>query len=184
LIGGTAGRTTLNGEGFQHQDGHSHILAGTVPNGTTYDPTYEYELAVIIQHGLLEMYVDMKAKYYYITVINENYALPAMPKDSEEGIIKGMYPLKKNSKKTSKKVVLLLGSGTILREVIEAAAILKSEFGVGSDLWSATNFNELRRDDLAETWWNLLHPEETPRKSYVEESLEGTQGPVVLSQTI
>ena len=181
LIGGTAGRTTLNGEGLQHQDGHSHILAGTVPNCVTYDPTYGYELAVIIQHGLHEMYVDMKAKYYYITVMNENYTQPAMPKECEEGIIKGMYLLKKNSKKSSKKVVQLLGSGTILREVIEAAAILKTDFDVDADVWSATSFNELRRDGLTTSRWNMLHPEETPKQSFVEECLEGTKGPVVAS---
>ena len=181
LIGGTAGRTTLNGEGLQHQDGHSHILAGTVPNCVTYDPTYGYELAVIIQHGLQEMYVDMKAKYYYITVMNENYVQPAMPKGCEEGIIKGMYLLKKNSKKSSRKVVQLLGSGTILREVIEAAAILKADFDVDADVWSATSFNELRRDGLMTSRWNMLHPEETPRQSFVEECLEGTKGPVVAS---
>lgn len=181
LVGGTAGRTTLNGEGLQHQDGHSHILAGTVPNCVTYDPTYGYELAVIIQHGLQEMYVDMKAKYYYITVMNENYVQPAMPKGCEEGIIKGMYLLKKNSKKSSRKVVQLLGSGTILREVIEAAAILKADFDVDADVWSATSFNELRRDGLITSRWNMLHPEETPRQSFVEECLEGTKGPVVAS---
>ena len=181
LIGGTAGRTTLNGEGLQHQDGHSHILAGTVPNCVTYDPTYGYELAVIIQHGLQEMYVDMKAKYYYITVMNENYVQPAMPKGCEEGIIKGMYLLKKNSKKSSRKVVQLLGSGTILREVMEAAAILKADFDVDADVWSATSFNELRRDGLITSRWNMLHPEETPKQSFVEECLEGTKGPVVAS---
>ena len=181
LIGGTAGRTTLNGEGLQHQDGHSHILAGTVPNCVTYDPTYGYELAVIIQHGLQEMYVDMKAKYYYITVMNENYIQPAMPKGCEEGIIKGMYLLKKNSKKSSRKVVQLLGSGTILREVVEAAAILKADFDVDADVWSATSFNELRRDGLITSRWNMLHPEETPRQSFVEECLEGAKGPVVAS---
>ena len=181
LIGGTAGRTTLNGEGLQHQDGHSHILAGTVPNCVTYDPTYGYELAVIIQHGLQEMYVDMKAKYYYITVMNENYVQPAMPKRCEQGIIKGMYLLKKNSKKSSRKVVQLLGSGTILREVIEAAAILKADFDVDADVWSATSFNELRRDGLMTSRWNMLHPEETPRQSFVEECLKGTKGPVVAS---
>ncbi|MDB2449662.1 pyruvate dehydrogenase (acetyl-transferring), homodimeric type [Pseudomonadales bacterium] len=181
LIGGTAGRTTLNGEGLQHQDGHSHILAGTVPNCVTYDPTYGYELAVIIQHGLQEMYVDMKAKYYYITVMNENYVQPAMPKGCEEGIIKGMYLLKKNSKKSSRKVVQLLGSGTILREVIEAAAILKADFDVDADVWSATSFNELRRDGLITSRWNMLHPEDTPRQSFVEECLEGAKGPVVAS---
>ena len=181
LVGGTAGRTTLNGEGLQHQDGHSHILAGTVPNCVTYDPTYGYELAVIIQHGLQEMYVDMKAKYYYITVMNENYIQPAMPKGCEEGIIKGMYLLKKNSKKSSRKVVQLLGSGTILREVVEAAAILKTDFDVDADVWSATSFNELRRDGLITSRWNMLHPEETPRQSFVEECLEGAKGPVVAS---
>ena len=181
LIGGTAGRTTLNGEGLQHQAGHSHILAGTVPNCVTYDPTYGYELAVIIQHGLQEMYVDMKAKYYYITVMNENYIQPAMPKGCEEGIIKGMYLLKKNSKKSSRKVVQLLGSGTILREVVEAAAILKTDFDVDADVWSATSFNELRRDGLITSRWNMLHPEETPRQSFVEECLEGAKGPVVAS---
>ena len=181
LVGGTAGRTTLNGEGLQHQDGHSHILAGTVPNCVTYDPTYGYELAVIIQHGLQEMYVDMKAKYYYITVMNENYVQPAMPKGCEEGIIKGMYLLKKNSKKSSRKVVQLLGSGTILREVVEAAAILKTDFDVDADVWSATSFNELRRDGLITSRWNMLHPEETPRQSFVEECLEGAKGPVVAS---
>ena len=181
LMGATAGRTTLNGEGLQHQDGHSHILAGTVPNCVTYDPTYGYELAVIIQHGLQEMYVDMKAKYYYITVMNENYVQPAMPKRCEQGIIKGMYLLKKNSKKSSRKVVQLLGSGTILREVIEAAAILKADFDVDADVWSATSFNELRRDGLITSRWNMLHPEETPKQSFVEECLEGTKGPVVAS---
>jgi len=130
LIGATSGRTTLNGEGLQHQDGHSHILAGTVPNCVTYDPTYAYELAVIIQHGLEEMYVKKLAKYYYITVMNENYAQPTMPAGCEEGIIKGLYRLQGNIKKTSKKAVQLLGSGTILREVIAAAELLKQEFDI------------------------------------------------------
>jgi pyruvate dehydrogenase E1 component len=179
LIGATSGRTTLNGEGLQHQDGHSHILAGTVPNCVTYDPTYAYELAVIVQQGLEEMYVKKLPKYYYITVMNENYVQPAMPKGCEEGIIKGLYRLQQNTKKTNKKAVQLLGSGTILREVIAAAEILKTEFGVDADVWSATSFNELRREGLSTARWNMLHPEEKPKLSYVEQCLGKTHGPVI-----
>ena len=179
LIGATSGRTTLNGEGLQHQDGHSHILAGTVPNCVTYDPTYAYELAVIVQQGLEEMYVKKLPKYYYITVMNENYVQPAMPKGCEEGIIKGLYRLQQNTKKTNKKAVQLLGSGTILREVIAAAEILKTEFGVDADVWSATSFNELRREGLSTARWNMLHPEEKPKLSYVEQCLGKTKGPVI-----
>jgi pyruvate dehydrogenase E1 component len=183
LLGGTSGRTTLNGEGLQHQDGHSHILAGTVPNCVTYDPTYAYELAVIIQKGLQEMYVERVPKYYYITIMNENYTQPAMPKGCEEGIIKGMYLLKgsKKSSKKSKKRVQLLGCGTILREVIAAAELLKSEFDVDSDIWSVPSFNELRREGAATTRWNMLHPEEKPKLSYVEECLGKDRGPVIAS---
>ncbi|HKI74747.1 MAG TPA: pyruvate dehydrogenase (acetyl-transferring), homodimeric type, partial [Pseudomonadales bacterium] len=181
LLGGTSGRTTLNGEGLQHQDGHSHILSSTVPNCVSYDPTFGYELAVIIQHGLTEMYVKQLPKYYYITVMNENYQQPAMPEDCEEGIVRGLYLFRKNSKKNSKKVVQLMGSGTILREVIEAAVLLKSEFGIDADIWSATSFTELRRDGLAVARWNMLHPEETPRRSWIEECLGDTVGPVIAS---
>ncbi len=181
LLGGTSGRTTLNGEGLQHQDGHSHILAGTVPNCVTYDPAYAYELAVIIQKGLEEMYVQKLPRYYYITIMNENYEQPAMPRNCEEGIVKGMYLLSKNSRKTSSKVVQLLGSGTILREVIAAAEILKSEFDVDADIWSVPSFNQLRREGMATARWNMLHPEEKPRVSYVEECLGKTRGPVVAS---
>jgi pyruvate dehydrogenase E1 component len=179
LIGATSGRTTLNGEGLQHQDGHSHILAGTVPNCVTYDPTYAYELAVIVQQGLEEMYVKKLPKYYYITVMNENYVQPAMPKGCEEGIIKGLYRLQQNTTKANKKAVQLLGSGTILREVIAAAEILKTEFGVDADIWSATSFNELRREGLSTARWNMLHPEEKPKLSYVEQCLGKTKGPVI-----
>jgi pyruvate dehydrogenase E1 component len=179
LIGGTSGRTTLNGEGLQHQDGHSHILASTVPNCISYDPAYAYELAVIIHHGLNVMYVQKQAKYYYITVMNENYIQPEMPKDCEEGIIKGMYLLKKNSVKNSKKVVQLLGSGTILRESIAAAEILKSEFGIDADIWSVTSFNELKREGDSVTRWNMLHPEEEPKLSHVELCLKDARGPVI-----
>ena len=179
LLGGTSGRTTLNGEGLQHQDGHSHVLASTVPNCVSYDPTYAYELAVIIHHGMHEMYVKGLPRYYYITVLNENYQQPPMPKDCEEGIIKGLYRLQKNSKKNSKKVVQLMGSGSILREVIAAADILKSDFGIDADIWSATSFTELRREGLATARWNMLHPEEAPRTSYIESCLGDTQGPVI-----
>lgn len=178
LLGGTAGRTTLNGEGLQHQDGHSHILASTVPNCVSYDPTYAYELAVIIHHGLQVMYVDQRACYFYITVMNENYVHPPMPDGCSEGIVKGMYQLKKNSKRTSKKIVQLLGSGTILREIQEAAVLLE-EFGVSADIWSVTSFNELNREGVATARWNILHREETPRLSYVEECLGPTKGPVI-----
>ncbi len=179
LLGGTAGRTTLNGEGLQHQDGHSHILASTVPNCITYDPTYAYELAVIIHYGLEVMYVQKESKYFYITIMNENYAQPEMPRGIESGIIKGMYLLKKGAPKNSKKVVQLLGSGTILREVIAAAELLKSDFGVDADIWSVTSFNELKREGDAISRWNMLHPDEKPRCGHLEQCLEGTHGPVI-----
>lgn len=179
LLGGTSGRTTLNGEGLQHQDGHSHILASTVPNCISYDPAYAYELAVIIHHGLDVMYVQKQAKYYYITVMNENYTQPEMPKGCEEGIIKGMYLLKKNSRKNSKKVVQLMGSGAILRESIAAAEILKSEFGVDADIWSVTSFNELKREGDSISRWNMLHPEEEPKQSHIARCLKDAKGPVI-----
>ncbi|MFP6809393.1 MAG: pyruvate dehydrogenase (acetyl-transferring), homodimeric type [Pseudomonadales bacterium] len=179
LLGGTAGRTTLNGEGLQHQDGHSHILASTVPNCISYDPAFAYELAVIIHHGLEVMFVQKQAKYFYITIMNENYQQPELQKGSEDGIIKGMYLFRKNSRKASKKVVQLLGSGTILREAIAASELLKSEFGVDADIWSVTSFNELKREGDSVSRWNMLHPEETPRVGHVEECLSDTVGPVV-----
>ncbi|MEK9823489.1 MAG: pyruvate dehydrogenase (acetyl-transferring), homodimeric type, partial [Gammaproteobacteria bacterium] len=179
LLGGTSGRTTLNGEGLQHQDGHSHILASTIPNCVTYDPTFAYELAVIVHRGLEEMYVERRPCYYYITVMNENYAQPAMPQGVEEGILKGMYLLQKNSTKSSKKVVQLIGSGTILRESLAAAELLKKDFGITADIWSVTSFNELRKEGLSTARWNMLHPEEAPQQSYVESCLEGTKGPVI-----
>jgi len=181
LLGGTSGRTTLNGEGLQHQDGHSHILASTVPNCVSYDPCYAYELAVIIRQGLQEMYVEKLPRYYYITIMNENYEQPAIPDGVEEGILRGIYCLQKNSVKKSKKVVQLLGSGTILRESIAAAELLRKDFGVTTDIWSVTSFNELRRDGLSVHRWNMLHPQEAPRQSYVEQCLDGTKGPVIAS---
>ncbi len=180
LLGGTAGRTTLNGEGLQHQDGHSHVLASTVPNCLSYDPAYAYELAVIIHHGLDLMFVSKRACYFYITVMNENYSHPEMPPGVEEGIIKGMYLLKKNSNSKSKLVVQLLGSGTILREAIQAANLLK-EYNVVADIWSVTSFNELGREGESTARWNMLHPQEKPRESYVEQCLRGSKGPVIAS---
>lgn len=178
LIGATSGRTTLNGEGLQHEDGHSHIIANTIPNCITYDPTFSYELAVIIQHGLKRMYEDNEDIFFYITTMNENYQHPEMPKKAEEGIIKGMYLLQQGAKK-AKYRTQLLGSGTILREVIFAAELLKKDFEVEADIWSVTSFNELTREGLDVERWNRLHPTDKPKKAYVSECLEKTEGPVV-----
>jgi pyruvate dehydrogenase E1 component len=175
MIGGTAGRTTLNGEGLQHQDGHSHLLAATIPNCVSYDPTFAYELAVIVHDGMRRMYAEEEDVFYYLTVMNENYAHPAMPQGAEEGIIKGMYKFSASKAKTK---VQLLGSGTILREVIAAAELLEKDFGVGSDVWSVTSYNELRRDGIDCERWNTLHPEAKPRVSYVEQCLDA-KTPVV-----
>ncbi len=179
LIGGTAGRTTLAGEGLQHQDGHSHILASAIPNCVSYDPTYAYELAVIVRDGLRRMFVDQENVYYYITVMNENYAHPAMPEGVEEGIVKGMYLLRGSQQTSGRAQVKLLGSGTILREVEAAAEILERDFGVAPSVWSVTSFNELNREGLDVARWNLLHPQETPKLSYVEQCLGDRPGPVV-----
>ena len=180
LIGGTAGRTTLNGEGLQHEDGHSHILASTIPNCRTYDPAYAYELAVIIREGMRQMTEEQQNVFYYITVMNENYVQPAMPEGIEDGIIKGMYLLEEGQH-VGAHHVQLLGSGTILREVREAAKILREDYNVGADVWSVTSFNELRRDGLAVERHNRLHPEQKPQQSYVEYCLSGRKGPVVAS---
>jgi pyruvate dehydrogenase E1 component len=177
LIGGTAGRTTLAGEGLQHQDGHSHLMAATIPNCVAYDPAYSYELAVIVQDGMRRMYQQQENVFYYISVMNENYLQPAMPEGVEEGIRRGIYLLQPGGKR--KKRVQLLGSGTILREVIAAAELLEQDFSISADVWSVTSFNELRRDGLDAERWNMLHPEEKPRVSYVTEQLEGRSGPVV-----
>ncbi|PTU76506.1 pyruvate dehydrogenase (acetyl-transferring), homodimeric type [Pseudomonas mangrovi] len=180
LIGGTAGRTTLNGEGLQHEDGHSHILASTVPNCRSYDPTYGYELAVIVRDGMRRMLEEQEDVFYYLTVMNETYVQPPLPEGVEEGIVRGMYLLEED-KRDAAHHVQLLGSGTILREVREAAIILREEFGIGADVWSVTSFNELRRDGLAVERWNRLHPGQKPRSSYIEECLRGRRGPVVAS---
>ena len=178
LLGGTAGRTTLAGEGLQHQDGHSHLMASTIPNCITYDPTYAYELAVIIQNGLYRMFEQQENVFYYVTVMNENYQHPDMPVGVEDGIIKGMYLLQ-DSAKTAKHHVQLMGSGTILREVIEAARLLQEDFSVSSDIWSVTSFNELRRDGLAVERYNRMHPDAKPQQSFVTQQLEGRKGPVI-----
>jgi pyruvate dehydrogenase E1 component len=178
LLGGTAGRTTLNGEGLQHEDGHSHLLAATIPNCVAYDPTFAYEVAVIIQDGLRRMFKDQEDVYYYITLMNENYSHPAMPDGTEEGILRGMYLFRDASKKKGPRVQLL-GCGTILREVIAASELLEQDFGVAADIWSCPSFNELRRDGLEVERWNLLHPAQAPRKSYVDECLDTRQGPII-----
>ncbi len=180
LIGATAGRTTLNGEGLQHEDGHSHLMAAMIPNCVSYDPTYGYELAVIVQDGIKRMFHDKENKFYYITVMNENYHHTAMPAGAEEGIIKGLYLLEEGQASVKKRVQLM-GSGTILREVRAAAEILRSDFGVEADVWSATSFNELRRDGMDTARWNMLHPEEAPRQSYVESCLAERKGPVIVA---
>ena len=177
LLGGTAGRTTLAGEGLQHQDGHSHIVAGTIPNCRAYDPTFAYELTVILQHGMKVMYEQQQNVFYYVTVMNENYVQPAMPEGCEEGIIKGMYQLRQGSRK--KKRVQLMGSGTILREVIAAAAMLEDEWNVAADIWSVTSFNELKRDAMDVERWNMLHPMDKPRSSYLLQQLSDAKGPAV-----
>ena len=182
LLGGTAGRTTLNGEGLQHEDGHSHLMSATIPNCISYDPAFAYELAVIIHDGMRRMYVEQQDVFYYLTVMNENYAHPAMPKGAEAGIIKGMYLFRgqrTEDRGQKKPKVQLLGSGTILREAIAAAELLEKDFGVASDIWSVTSFTELRREGLDCERWNMLHPEAKARVSYVEQCLSGRSGPVI-----
>jgi pyruvate dehydrogenase E1 component len=179
LLGATAGRTTLNGEGLQHEDGHSHILSSTIPNCVSYDPTFAYEVAVIIQDGLRRMYGENEDVFYYITLMNENYEHSAIPGGAQENIVKGMYLLRETSLAAGPRVQLL-GSGTILREVIAAADLL-TEFGVSADIWSCPSFTELRREGLEVERWNLLHPEQPARTSYVEQCLGSREGPVIAS---
>jgi len=177
LIGGTAGRTTLSGEGLQHQDGHGVMLASNIPNCVVYDPTFAYEMAVIIHDGLRRMYQDQENIFYYITAMNENYTHPAMPEGVEEGILKGMYLFKESATPGPK--VQLLGSGAILREVIAASALLAQDFGVSANIWSVTSFTELHRQGVDVLRWNMLHPEDEQRQCYVKESLKDRKGPVV-----
>jgi pyruvate dehydrogenase E1 component len=179
LIGATSGRTTLNGEGLQHQDGHSHLMAQMIPNCISYDPTYGYEVAVIVQDGMRRMYQDQENMFYYITTLNENYQHPEMPVGAEEGIVKGMYLFQEGKK--SDKRVQLFGCGSILNEVIAGAEILRDEFGVEADIWSTTSINELTRDAMAVARWNMLHPEAEPRESFLQQQLKGHEGPVIAS---
>ena len=178
MIGATAGRTTLNGEGLQHEDGHSHIMANTIPNCKSYDPTYNYELAVIIQDGMKRMYADKENCFYYITTMNENYVHPEMPEGAEEGIIKGIYKLQ-SGKSKKKNRVQLMGAGTILREVEAAADILRNDYNVEADVWSVTSVNELAREGQDVNRYNTMHPEAEPKKAYITEQLEGASGPFI-----
>ncbi len=178
MLGGTAGRTTLNGEGLQHQDGHSHILSGTIPNCISYDPTFQYEVAVIVRHGLQRMFVDQEDVYFYITLMNENYSHPDMPTGSEDGIIRGLYRLRE-TKKPGKKHVNLLGSGTILVQALKAAEMLQADFGVTADIWSATSLTELARDGQDAARWNRLNPLAEPRVPFVTQELAKAKGPVI-----
>ena len=183
VLGATAGRTTLNGEGLQHEDGHSHIMSSLIPNCVSYDPTYSYELAVIIRHGLERMIGNHEDVFFYITLMNENYTHPGLPAGSEAGIIKGMYRFRAGSEATAggghAKRVQLLGSGTIFREVVAAAELLEKDWNVAADLWSCPSFSELRRDGLDVERWNMLHPEAAAKVPYVTQSLAGTSGPVI-----
>jgi len=178
LVGATAGRTTLEGEGLQHQDGHNILFFSVVPNCKVYDPTYGYEMAVIIRDGLKRMFEDKQDVYYYITAMNENYSHPPMPEDVEEGILKGLYRLRSSNKKVKPRVQLM-GSGTILREVEQAAQLLESEWKVAADVWSATSYTELAREAQDCERYNRLHPSDKPRVPFVTEQLNGTQGPII-----
>ena len=180
LIGATAGRTTLSGEGLQHGDGHSHILSSVVPNCISYDPTFSYELAVIFREGLRRMYEKRENIFYYITTMNENYPHPEIPKEKniEEDILKGMYKFKEFNKNKKTKIQLL-GSGTILREIIAAAEILEKDYKIDSDVWSVTSYNELRKEAIEVERYNLLNPDKTNKKSHVEKCLSSTEGPIV-----
>jgi pyruvate dehydrogenase E1 component len=179
LLGGTSGRTTLNGEGLQHEDGHSHILAGTIPNCISYDPTFAHEVGVIIHHGLKRMVEKQDNVYFYITLLNENYPMPGLKPGTEEQILKGMYLLEEGAKKTPR--VNLLGSGTILRESMEARKLLEADWGVAANVWSCPSFNELARDGQDAERWNLLHPTAAPRVPFVAQQLAPHAGPVVAS---
>ena len=181
LVGGTAGRTTLNGEGLQHQDGHSHLLAYTYPSLVSYDPAFAYELAVIIRDGIRRMYEEQENIFYYLTVMNENYAMPQMPDGVKEGIVKGIYKFKPSSKKNAKLHAQLFGSGTILNEVLKAQEILEEDYKVAADVWSVTSYKELRREALNIERQNLLNPGSQPKESYIQKILKNEKGVFVAS---
>jgi pyruvate dehydrogenase E1 component len=177
LMGGTAGRTTMLGEGLQHQDGHSIVLASTVPTCATYDPAFVYELATIIQDGLRRMYEKGEDLFYYITMYNEDYAMPEMPKGVEEGVLRGVYKYK--AALNGKATLQLFGSGPILNEALRAQSILAEKYGVQADVWSVTSYTELRREALAADRWNLLHPAEKEKQPYIVKAVEGSEGPII-----
>jgi pyruvate dehydrogenase E1 component len=181
LMGGTAGRTTLNGEGLQHQDGHSHLLAAAYPTVRCYDPAYAYETAYIVLDGMKRMYEDQEDALYYITIHNENYLMPSMPEGVEEGIVRGMYKASTKDAGANRPKVQLFGSGSILREALRAQKILAERYEVSSTVWSVTSYGELRRDAQAAARWNMLHPTLPPRRSYVEQVLAGEEGPFIAS---
>jgi len=185
LMGGTAGRTTLTGEGLQHQDGHSLVLASTIPTLASYDPAYAFEIAVIVQDGIKRMYQDREDLFYYITLYNENYPQAAMPEGAAEGILKGIYKFKAapadQAKGKAKNKIQLFGSGPMLPEAVKAQAILAEKYGVSADVWSVTSYNELRREALKVERWNRLHPAEEPKKAYIQQVLEGVEGPIIAS---
>jgi len=176
LVGGTSGRTTLAGEGLQHQDGHSHLLAYAVPNLKTYDPAFAYEIAIIIQDGIRRMYEKQEDIFYYITVMNETYVQPPMPDGSREGILKGIYKLRDSEIKDGKLHAQLFGSGTILNEVLKAQKILEENYGVAANVWSVTSYKELYRDGLEVERWNMLHPAEKPRVPYITKCVKDSPG--------
>jgi len=181
LLGGTSGRTTLNGEGLQHEDGHSHILAGTIPNCVSYDPTFAHEVAVIMQHGLKRMVEQQENVFYYLTLLNENYPMPGLVEGRQAQIIKGMYLLQAAEGTKKMPRVNLLGSGSILRESIAASELLSADWGVAANVWSCPSFNELARDGAQVERWNLMHPTEKPQTSFVAQQLSPHEGPVVAS---
>jgi pyruvate dehydrogenase E1 component len=179
LLGGTAGRTTLNGEGLQHEDGHSQIFASVIPNCVSYDPTFAHEVAVILHSGLKRMVERQEDIFFYLTLMNENYAHPGLRAGTEDQILKGMYLLESHGEKSAKLRVQLMGSGTILREVMAAAELLEKDFGIASDVWSCPSFNELRREGLEVERYNLLNPGAKPRVPFVTQQLQGHAGPIV-----
>jgi pyruvate dehydrogenase E1 component len=179
MLGGTAGRTTLAGEGLQHQDGHTHLFAMAYPNCAAYDPAFAYEIAVIIEEGIRRMYVEQESVFYYLTVMNEQYAMPVMPEGSREGILKGLYRFRTTSMPDAPLRAQLFGSGAILPEVIRAQEVLESKYSVGADVWSVTSYSELYRDGHACERWNMLHPGEAPRVPYVARCLDGASGVLV-----
>jgi pyruvate dehydrogenase E1 component len=179
LMGGTAGRTTLHGEGLQHQDGHSHVLASAIPTMAAYDPAFAYETAVIVQDGIRRMYEKQEDRFYYITMYNENYVMLPMPEGAPEGILKGIYRLRTAEKVKGRPRVQLFGSGAVLREALRAQELLEGKFQVSADVWSVTSYSQLRRDALAADRWNRLHPAEKPRRSFLETVLEKTEGPII-----